>query len=506
MLCLLLTGLAGFESSMLGVYVGAALMLAGLIVERPRVRQSVSALLVVLSLAAIPACLLNSGYRAPDYTADFKDGFETLKTRYVLGEYKGIDWDALYEKYLPRFEAVDRTHDEVENAVLWQEFVQEFYDGHVTFTPTSEKTQELASQRVCGNDYGLSLMDLSDGRTVAVNVEPDSAVTQAGIHNGTVITAWDGRSIDEVKAQIPVTVTNFADQDNAAFYSAILVAGVGGEQVEISFLNDAGEAQTVTAYRLGSYAERVKETVQILDGGYDAGNLTWTRLGEDTALLRIRTMMYDSESYTSTDHTKMKEGLRAQLLNLREEGVTRIIIDIRQNSGGSPHMAMAIASLFAEEGEHFYLNSGEWDADTGTYKKDPETGKYLVGETLTYTGENLWAQGEVIILAGAESISAADHFTMLMEQIPNVTVMGFTGTSGSGQAVAGYELKSGSLTFSAIPTMDEEGNIMIDSGTDHVSQLDVDVTIPFDEEAVRVLFDEGGDALLEKALGFSLYD
>lgn len=502
MICMFFAAVWGFEISLLGVYIGACLMIVGLINERVLARRVVSISAGVLILSAVPVSLLNNGYRAPDYAADFQLGFDTLKKHYVLAEYKGIDWDALYEEYLPKFEAVNKAHDAVENDIVWQEFVREFYDGHVSFSPESEETDEEAWTRICGNDYGLSLMTLSDGRTVAVNVDENSEAAAAGIHNGTVITAWDGQTIECVEEQLTHTLMAFPDQENEAFYSALLAAGVGGDTVKISYLNDEGTACEVTVSKIGAYYKRVKNTVQILDQGFDAGNLTWTMLDDQTALLRIKSMMYDSESYTSADHTKMQAELREKLLSLKQEGVARLIIDLRSNGGGSPHMAMAIAGLFAEEGTHFYLNSGEWDETTGLYRLDSETGKYRIGESLSYTGEDLWAEGQIVLLVNAECISAADHFIMLMDKMDNVTIMGFTKSGGSGQAVAGIALESGSLSFSAIPAMDEEGNIIIDSDTSRIIDIGVDEIIPFDEEAVKVLFDEGGDYVLQKVLGY----
>lgn len=501
-ICMFFTAVAGFEISLLGVYIGACLMIVGLINEGVLARRIVSISAGVLILSAVPVSLLNSGYRAPDYAADFQLGFDTLREHYVLAEHKGIDWDALYEEYLPRFEAVNKSHDAVENDIAWQEFIREFYDGHVSFSPKSEETNEEAWTRICGNDYGLSLMTLSDGRTVAVGVDENSAAAAAGIHNGTVITAWDGQTIETVKEQLTHTLMVFPDQENEAFYSALLAAGVGGDTVKISYINDEGTTCEVTVSKTGAYYNRVKNTVRILDQGFDAGNLTWTKLDDRTALLRIKSMMYDSESYTSTDHTKMQAELREKLLSLEQEGVTRLIIDIRSNGGGSPHMTMAVAGLFAEEGEHFCFNSGEWDEATGLYKTDPATGKYKIGESLSYTGEDLWADGQIILLVNAETISAADALTMLMSEMDNVTVMGFTKSCGSCQAVSSVMLESGSLSFSSIPTMDEAGNIIIDSDTSHMIGIGVDEIIPFDEEAVKVLFDEGGDYVLQKALEY----
>ena len=152
-------------------------------------------------LLTVVICNIYPGYRAPNYVEDFKKGFAEIKTHYALAEHKGMDWDSLYERYLPQFEDADRKHDEIADCLAWNAFAMEFHDGHVAYSPNNENVAKQASEQICGNDYGLSLMTLTNGQTVAVNVEEDSTIAKAGIHNGTVITAWDGMPIEEAAAQ-----------------------------------------------------------------------------------------------------------------------------------------------------------------------------------------------------------------------------------------------------------------------------------------------------------------
>ena len=43
-------------------------------------------------------------YRSYDYAEDFKSGMEYIEKHYVLSDYKNIDFDALYDEFLPKFE------------------------------------------------------------------------------------------------------------------------------------------------------------------------------------------------------------------------------------------------------------------------------------------------------------------------------------------------------------------------------------------------------------------
>lgn len=490
----------GIEISMLSAYLGVVITLTGFFVDSKKLRQLTGVLGVVLIGIAFPICSLYPGYRQPDYVKDFKAGFEAMKEHYVLTEHKGIDFDALYEKYLPRFEEANKHHDEVENYLVWSQFCAEFYDGHVYFVPNSEKTMDEGTARIAGNDYGLSIMTLSSGDYVAVNVDEESEAYAAGIHNGTVITAWDGEAIEDVIGKIEYVYFPSPDKDNEAFYSTLLVAGVGGEQVTISYVDDDGKNRDVTVSNSGCFDERMIETLDIIDQGLEAGNMSFTEMDDETVVLRIKSMMFDTNSAKQEDFSGMQNEVRENLLTYKAQGKTRLIVDLRCNGGGHGLMVKALAELLASEGEHFYSYDGLWDDSIGNYAVDPETGKYLKGEGVFYMGEDIWSQGQIIFLVNGQSASAADHFPALLRGQDNVTVMGFTEPCGAGQGVSCKELESGKIYYSVAVMLDENGDILIDSGVDHESGDDIDIKIPFDEEAVRALFDAGEDYVLKRAM------
>lgn len=501
LVCGAATAITGYEFSMIGVYIGAVLMLTGFIREKRRTRQTGCAMAAVCILMSVFACNVNAGYRAPDYVADFKKAFKELKTHYVLAEHKGINWDVLYEEYLPKFEEVDKAHDEVENAILWRKFTYEFHDGHVQYS-TSENIAGRAEDRYYGNDYGLSVIMLKDGRYVAVNVKKDSDAAKAGIHNGTLVTEWNGQTVEEAEKRAEGSFSTFPVAENEEFYKGILAAGVGGEQVAITYIDDDGKERSAGLKKLGTYGKRMHGTLDIIHQGLEGDNLSWSRIDDNTECLRIKQMMYDSESYSSGDHGKMEEEIKNALLQLRQSGIDNLIIDLRSNGGGSPQFIMTIAGLLAPKGKHVYAYDGVWDNDNKEFSKNPYTGKYVVGEGLMFEGEDLWSDGKIIILVNSETISAGDHLTKIMGEYENVTVMGFTESMSSGQAVRGIVLCEGELSYSAVPALTGDGEIFVDTDKSRSSTIPLDVKIPFDEEAVHVLFDEGRDYILDYAVEY----
>ena len=498
--CFMIVYVAGVEKLLIPAYIGAVILGAGFFIPKIKTRRAASGLSWVLVLISLPLCLFNKAYRSVDYVSDFKDGFESMKAHYVLTEHKQVDWDALYEKYLPEFNAANKAHDKVANEIAWYKFCAEFHDGHVNFG-SDEKTRDAAYSRLSGIDHGLVICTLSDGRTVAAEV--DSSLNALGIHNGTEIISWNGMKpaeadeLNEMKQ-----LFNFADADNQKFFEGTFAAGTGGDSVEAVIKDDSGNIKTVVLDKISDdYYNRAKEVYDKLLKGMNVGHMTLTKINDTTVCLRIKTMNFDSIS-EKDKHKKMKDELREQILDAKKEGVRDIIIDIRENNGGSGTMVKAIGELFAPEGEYYYVSDAYFDHDKKCYVKEGE-GKWKVAGDVYVDGENILGDdGRIILLVGSHSVSAADHLTKLMSGFENTTVMGFTGPLGSAQGVSPIKLKSGMFSYSSSLMLNKDGTVYIDCGTDYNADDDAEVIIPFDEKAFREIFDEDNDYLMDTAVKY----
>lgn len=496
--CMFLTALEGFEISLLGLYAGSLLLTAGFFREKLKERRIVCSVSALLVVTALPVCLLNKGYRGISYTEDFKNAMAKIEKHYILTEHKGIDLDALYEEYLPLFSEAEKAHDPVANCAAWLGFCGKFNDGHVGFSPSgnSEEITDSAYERIMGNDHGLCIMTLADGTACAVNVDP--SLNAQGIFNGTAILSWDGKSPSELGHDKVKYGHLTADADNEEFWRAAFGSGTEKDSVKVTFLDENGNEKSAELPKTGEpYYKRFKSAVKIIDQGIEAGHLTWTDINAETAALRIKMMMSDFQSYQSGDHTNLKNELRVKLEDLKQKNVDTIIIDMRGNVGGSGDMVKAIAELFAPEGRHYYCTDGLWDDSIENYAKD-ENGRYIKGRDVYFIGEDLWKDRKIIMLVNSSSVSAADHLAKVMGQFENVTVAGFTESNGSAQGVGGISLESGYLSISGSLILDSDGDIFIDSGTDRQSGNQLDVKIPFDKTAVKALFEENRDYLLDQ--------
>ncbi|MGN0650486.1 MAG: S41 family peptidase [Oscillospiraceae bacterium] len=496
--CMIMLAVDGFEKYLLGVYIGAVLMLAGFFRDKKNLRRLTSAAAAFGMAVSIPLCVLSRDYRAADYVKDFETGFRIMRERYVLAEHKKIDWDSLYDEYLPKFRQATAENDALQNQIAWMEFCAEFRDGHVGYVSSDDTMYDKAEEVLSGNDYGLSMMTLADGRTAAVNV--DETLSAKGIHNGTIILSWDDEKPENLaEYSRGFNAAQFADNENRDFYRAVYAAGVGGDSVTVRYIDDSGAERTAVLEKIGNYCERLSKTLDTVNQGLDAGHMTWTELDEKTACLRIKLMDYDSRSAQNQDFSAMKYNIEAKLEELNENGFEKLVIDLRDNGGGSGIMVRTLGEVFAPVGEHYYCTDGKWDDENFCYAVD-ENGGYVPDINNMYIGEDKWLGKPIVILVNSNSASASDHFVKVMRGFDNVTVMGFTKTNGSAQGVGSVFLDNGMLGFSSSLILERDGSIFVDAAADGICGNDVDIKVPFDENAVRVLFDEGGDYLMQQAL------
>lgn len=529
----------GFHIKFLPAYIAAVLPVLCFYAEKKKWRIRVLTLTALLLIGNIGWYFaMSSEHR--EYYKDFETAFAIMKEHYVLDKEKDIDWNKLYSKYEPLFKEVDRLQDPVYDYELWQEYTGEFYDGHVQYVVKEDDDGLRAVVESYGNDYGLSLVQLSSGEYAAVNVEgydncysindeeddygfyridddyhPEDVsnkrltLKNAGLHNGSIITKWNGKDITEYYDDVKYYLMQYPVKENEDFYLPMYVAGIGntdrspyaqrfdmdGGSVTISFLDENGTEQTVKAPSLGAYTPRLMDTFSKIDRGVNITNMTWQRVNDDTMLLRISEMAYDADTYAGVDYTVMTDKLREEILSYKDSGVKNIIFDMRANSGGSPWFVMSVAGLFAPEGKHVESYSTVIDEKSATFKRDAD-GKYIKKEALSYTGEDLWHDGQIVLLVNAMCVSAGDEMTYTMGEYPNVKVMGFTRTNSSCQAVTCESLNNGEIAFSAVPNLDEESEPIIDTRPDRLGRTPFDEYIPMDAEAIKAIFDLGEDYAL----------
>lgn len=450
--------------------------------------------------ADVPMCLHNYTYKG--WTDSFISTVRAMEKEYPISDWKGIDYDALLEEFVPQIQEAEDCNDLFGYGMLLNDYCNRFYDGHVYAMPGGRELMFSTRFALMGNDYGLSLITLDSGEVVAVEVEPGSEAEESGIHLGTVVTAWDGVAVNEAKNSVKLPTVPPAKENEEPLRS-ILLAGQGGESVSVTFITDLGEEKTVTLKCIDDYLFRYLITYsKFCCQTPRLKNYSYKMVSDTCGYLQIfdETMTFwekVSIPFTGQAHSVLKKVDRI-LEDLRAQGMTELIIDIRNNTGGSPYVCTAVASLFAEESFEYTYMECTRDDDGKIQKKYP----------LVIHQNGKWKDLSVVVLANQKTVSAGDIMAELLSMFPNVTLMGMTTSNGSCQATGGLSVLSGGeilVFYPVVLSSDRDGNPMIDTDTSRESRVHLEVEIPLDAVAIETLFGEKHqDYELEYAMNWLL--
>lgn len=201
------------------------------------------------------------------------------------------------------------------------------------------------------------------------------------------------------------------------------------------------------------------------------------------------------ESFSSNVSTSLMNYIVLKFLINEREGtfeinsldgpVAGLIIDIRNNGGGSISNAFTIANRFADE----QIKVADW-----FYKSGPGHDDFTQAEEkfLEFEGdEDFKFNKPIVVLINRSSYSAANFFASMMSFLPNVTLIGDK-TGGGGGLPINNELPNGwRYRFSSTRTIDANGN-NIEFG------VEPDIFISLDSAD----FNNGTDRLIEEAIDF----
>lgn len=178
-----------------------------------------------------------------------------------------------------------------------------------------------------------------------------------------------------------------------------------------------------------------------------------------------------------------KEG--SYQINSLDGPVAGLIIDIRNNGGGSISNAFTIANRFATE----KVKVADWFYKTGPGHDDFSQGE---AKYIEFEGDDRYPFTKpIVVLTNRGSYSASNFFASMMSFLPNVTLMGDQ-TGGGGGLPINNELPNGwRYRFSATKTLDANGH-NIEFG------VSPDIAVALDSADLKT----GKDNIIEKAVSF----
>ena len=275
-------------------------------------------------------------------------------------------------------------------------------------------------------------------------------------------------------------------KENEEMFKPIFLAGKGNEEIEVTFITPDNEEKTVKLSKIGSYGERLEKACEIIlakDKLKEQKNYNTYMINDTFGYMRISEEEYgffsDLAGYVSGSDSSVRDMFDKKVDGLIKQGMKKLIIDVRNNTGGYSVIALELTSLFTKE--KLYINSmAHIDAEKTEIVRDDyvnANGKY--------------ADLEVIVLTNARCVSSGDYLVYSMGKCDNVKVVGTTVSTGSSQPVGGNCVMSDGICDIRYPQnwmLDENGDRFIDTKEDRISRILLDEKIPLTYEGVMDMF------------------
>lgn len=420
-------------------------------------------------------------YSEQSYPDAFNSLIDLLKNEYAFTEYKGIDWEAKRTEFLPLFETAAADEDSRDYQRALRDFSWSIPDGHVSGPFIREDFQ----QDIAGG-LGIAIRETEEGPVIVNFVTEGSPAEEAGITLGTEIVSIDGVPIAEVIS-------------NAVAHSAPFSTGHFQRLQQMRYAVRFPIETEVELTWKDADGEEVTETMKVI-GEYDSFSFSSFARGTTGFEIPVDYELLEADEYGENDYGYVKidsfsdnSVLTVQLWErmirtLKRYAVNGLIIDMRQNGGGSGFLADQMAAYFFHE-PHVLGNSGYYDEDRGEFYFNPdgEDRYYLPAEDLRY-------DGEVVVIVGPFCLSACEFFSYDMTIDDRAHIVGHYPTGGLGGSIKSIKMPDDEyFTFTIGRAVDSEGEI-------HIEGIGVvpTVLVPVTREAL--LAEEDDDILLDAAV------
>jgi len=342
---------------------------------------------------------------ADDYVGIFKQAWTIVKVNYVRDNFNGLDWDAIYDEYLPRAEQVQSSE---EMHLLLTDLIAELDDSHSRYVPPSrmeleygvETSGSAAPRPWTGIRFWIGPDPSRDDEyLMAWYVCDIGPAASAGIETGDIILAIDGQEV----------VRGSEGIDPQAKIAATY--GNGGDSVILTIQSGPDQQPRDVTVKLGGAGGCDPRRYEIVSESPRIGYIRIPNFEPDVAFT-ILSALRDMEKDAPLDG---------------------VILDVRHNGGGVVEDALGI---FA-------------DGLVGT------VGPLREGKQRTLfriRGIDWNDTTPVVVIADANSHSAADYFPASLKELGRATLVG-TNSAGNTEGLGDFILADTTLIRLAVSTL-----------------------------------------------------
>jgi C-terminal processing protease CtpA/Prc len=423
-----------------------------------------------------PTDIAVKDYSQLSYKGAFDKLFEKIRKEYAFNGIPGKfpDWENLYANLVPRVDAAQKASDSYAYFLALREFAMTFKDGHVNLDGADN--QQIFNQENVLGGVGFAIRELSNGEVVVVYVKPGGPADLAKMKVGAQVTEFNGLPIaDAISKALPFSPQS-SDFGLRYEKTVMLTRGPIGVSISVTFINPNEASKSIS---LTSIYELDSLFATYMGGERDSNVLPteYKVLPEGIGYVKINSN-YD-------DLNLLVRIFQRALQTFKENSVKGLIIDLRNNTGGSP---LGLAGFLYDK--EIPLGQLEYYSDkTGKFEPEGPRDRVLPNvEQFRFE--------KMVLLVDQFCYSACEIEAYGISQVPGMRVMGQFPTAGvEGETARGdFKLPDGmSLT---VPT----GRFLLPDGSIFLEGQGVqpDLKLPITAESVL----SGLDTVLNAAIDF----
>ena len=384
------------------------------------------------------------------YTDAFDAMIDKMSREYAFTEYKGIDWEAMADAFRPRVEEAERAADRQAYLRALRDFTWAIPDGHISGPFIFEDFQTGAA-----GGLGMLIRELDDGRVIVTYLSDNGAAQRAGIQLRAEIVEINGRPVSEVIGQTTPWTSPFSTEHNLRLTQMRdAIRFPIGTRVEVAYRNPGNRGiPTIATLVAVSDPESWTAWWNQFTGGRTGIELpVQYRLLDGGFLYAGVNSFSDNELLTVQLWERMIE-------TLNNNNIPGVVVDMRQNGGGSGFLADQMAAYFFDE--PLVLGSrGSYNEELGAFYFDPDP---RAQERFYLPPEHHRYHGNVAVLVGPNCASACERFAYAMTLQGRAQTVGHYPTAGLGGGVEDFRMPEGQvIRFTVSRSVNAEGEIHIE--------------------------------------------
>ncbi|OSZ77934.1 tail-specific protease [Chitinophagaceae bacterium IBVUCB2] len=369
--------------------------------------------------------------------------------------------DRTFERYRFKFSDDDKFN-------VFVNSITTTMDPHSEFFPPVDK--RYFDEEMSGRFYGIGAsLQYDDGNIKISSVLSGSPAWKSGeIQAGDLV-----MKVAQGKEE-PVELTGFVVTD-----AVKLIRGKKGTEVKLTLKKQDGSIKVVTLIRDEIVQdETFARSAIVNEGGSKIGYI------------------FLPEFYADFDRPNGNRSyidVQKEVIKLKEEKVDGIVIDLRNNGGGSLYDVVQMAGLFIDEGPIVQVKDRE---EKASVLKDKD-------KTVLYTGP-------LAVMVNEFSASASEIFAAAIQDYGRGVVIGSTSTYGKGtvQRNIGLDPETGfSMSNAELGTvkLTLQKFYRINGGSTQLKGVSSDIVLPDNLEYLKVREKDNEDALSWDEIGKSPY-